>query len=173
MRTEHPFWSLQFGFRSGGFLSAEEFPTKSFLCEGCGKMETTGKEVDHSRQENRDYLHLLNFQARHITTKPLFLDETRFMLSRFFLLLLAPDLSSRIIIAWDQAQQWGKNAKNGVKQEKYRRTKQAQRCSWGGGKATLSPHQTTSQARFVRWLFFSPTQIFFLLFPLMQSLVPS
>ena len=126
MRTGHPFSSLKFGFRSGGFLSAEEFPTKLFLCQGCGKMETTGKEVDYSRHENRNYLHLLNFQARHVTTKPLFLDETRF---KVFLLLLAPDLSSRIIIAWDQALQWGKNAKNGVKQEKYRRAKQAQRCS--------------------------------------------
>ena len=143
MRTGHPFSSLKFDFRSGGFLSAEEFPTKLFLCQGCGKMETTGKEVDHSRHENRDYLHLLNFQARHVTTKPLFLDETRF---KVFLLLLAPDL----FIAWDQALQWGKKAKNGVKQEKYRRAKQAQRCSWGGGKATLSPHQTPSQARFAR-----------------------
>ena len=126
MRTGNPFCSLKLGFRSGGFLSAEEFPTKLFLCQGCGKMETTGKEVDHSRHENRNDLHLLNFQARHVTTKPLFLDETRF---KVFLLLLAPDLSSRIIIAWDQALQWGKNAKNGVKQEKYRRAKQAQRCS--------------------------------------------
>lgn len=89
MRTGHPFNSLKFGFRSGGFLSAEEFPTKLFLCQGCGKRETTGKEVDHSRHENRDYLHLLNFQARHVTTKPFFLDETRF---KVFLLLLAPDL---------------------------------------------------------------------------------
>ena len=111
MRTGNPFCSLKLGFRSGGFLSAEEFPTKLFLCQGCGKMETTGKEVDHSRHENRNYLHLLNFQARHVTTKPLFLDETRF---KVFLLLLAPDLSSRIIIAWDQALQWGKNARNGV-----------------------------------------------------------
>ena len=73
-------------------------------------METTctGKEVDHSWRENRDYLHLPNFQARHVTTKPLFLDETRF---EVFLLLLAPDLSSRIIIAWDQALQWGEKGK--------------------------------------------------------------
>ena len=125
MRTGHPFSSLKFGFRSGGFLSAEEFPSKPFLCQGCGKIGTTGKELDHSRQVKRDYLHLLDFQARHVTTNPLFLDETRF---KVFLLLLAPNLSSRIIIA--QALQWGKNAKNGVKQEKYRRAKQAQRCSW-------------------------------------------
>ena len=113
MRTGNPFCSLKLGFRSGGFLSAEEFPTKLFLCQGCGKMETTGKEVDHSRHENRNYLHLLNFQARHVTTKPLFLDETRF---KVFLLLLAPDLSPWIIIAWDQAQQlwgWGGRLKTG------------------------------------------------------------
>ena len=127
MRTGHPFSSLKFGFRSGGFLSAEEFPSKPFLCQGCGKIGTTGKELDHSRQVNRDYLHLLDFRVRHVTTNPLFLDETRF---KVFILLLAPNLPSRIIIAWDQALQWGKNAKNGVKQEKYRRAKQAQRCSW-------------------------------------------
>ena len=159
MRTGHPFSSLKFGFRSGGFLSAEEFPSKPFLCQGCGKIGTSGKELDHSRQVNRDYLHLLDFQARHVTTNPLFLDETRF---KVFLLLLAPNLSYRIIIAWDQALQWGKNAKNGVKQEKYRRAKQAQRCSWWGGKANLSPHQTTSQDRFaLADRLFRPRQFFF------------
>ena len=50
----------------------------------------------------------LNFQARHVTTKPLFLDETRF---KVFLLSLAPDLSSRITIALDQAPQWAKKGK--------------------------------------------------------------
>ena len=108
MRTGHPFSSLKFGFRSGGFLSAEEFPSKPFLCQGCGKIGTTGKELDHSRQVNRDYLHLLDFQARHVTTNPLFLDETRF---KVFILLLAPNLSSRIIIAWDQALQGGEKCK--------------------------------------------------------------
>ena len=136
MRTGHPFSSLKFDFRSGGFLSAEEFPTKLFLCQGCGKMETTGKEVDHSRHENRNYLHLLNFQARHVTTKPLFLDETRF---KVFLLLLAPDLSSRIIIAWDQALQWGEKGKKRGRIEKISASEASPAVQLGRGKGHPFP----------------------------------
>ena len=39
------------------------------------------------------------------------------------------------IVAWDQAPQWCKKAKNGVKQEKYRRAKRAQRWSGEGERA--------------------------------------
>ena len=59
-------------------------------------------------------------------------------------------------MAWDQAPQWGKKAKNGVKWEKYRRAK---RAKWYPGEG-----ETTS------WL--ASLANFFLLFPTMRSLVP-
>ena len=43
-----------------------------------------------------------------------------------------------IIVAWDQAPQWWKKAKNGVKWEKYRRAKRAQRWS-GKGESAAEP----------------------------------
>ena len=169
MRTGNPICSLKLGFRSGGFLSAEEFPTKLFLCQGCGKMETTGKEVDHSRHENRNYLHLLNFQARHVTTKPLFLDETRF---KVFLLLLAPDLSSRIIIALNQGLQWEKRQKTGSNRKNIGERSKPSGAVGEGERPPFPLTRLPLRLASLADCFFRPRR-FFLLFPLMRSLVPS
>ena len=66
------------------------------------------------------------------------------------------------------ALQWGKKTKKGVKYEKYRRAKRAQRWPGEGERAppfTLSPPKTTLP-------FFRPLRFFFL-FPPMRSLVPN
>ena len=59
-------------------------------------------------------------------------------------------------VGWDQALQWGKKAKNGIKKEKYRRAKGAQRYPF--------PCPDYLSARFAHRFFF--------LFPTIQSLVP-
>ena len=75
-------------------------------------------------------------------------------------------------VAWDQAPQYEKKAKNGGKQEKWRQSKRAERYPGKRERAQLpSPPQTTS------WLasqavFFFRQRRFFLFFPTMRSLVP-
>ena len=81
-------------------------------------------------------------------------------------------------IALDQARQRGKKTKNGVKYEKYRRTKRAQRWPGEGERAppfTVSPPQTTHRLPLGSLRssnsFFRPSRFFFL-FPPMRSLFP-
>ena len=92
------------------------------------------------------------------TTKPLFLDETRF---KVFLLLLAPDLSSRIIIAWDQALQWGeKGQKTGSNRKNIGERSKPSGAVGEGERPPFPLTRLASQARLARWLFLSPTPIF-------------
>ena len=60
-------------------------------------------------------------------------------------------------ISVDQAPQWGKEAKNGVKEKKYRRA-----MAWGGGKgdATFFTSPDYLSARFARRFFFTHANFF-------------
>ena len=135
-------------------------------------METTGKEVDHSWRENRDYLYLPNFQARHVTAKPLFLDETRF---EVFLLLLAPDLSSRIILAWDQPLQWGEKGKKRGQTRKISASEASPAVQLGKGERPPFPltRLPLRRASLADCFFNFAHADFFSFFPPMRSLVPS
>ena len=82
------------------------------------------------------------------TTKPLFLDETRF---KVFLLLLAPDLSSRIIIAWDQALQWGeKGQKTGSNRKNIGERSKPSGAVGEGERPPFPLTRLASQARLAR-----------------------